>query len=154
MESRQLFMSLGTNCEAAYHVRRYFAFETAFPFDWWITPVRLVSGLTLSGFRGRVQLRASSHAGDQRQNRKRAPGRDLLIATNLSSETWVHPPLLNFVRRFAKEKVILPLAERGDRDFAKIGVQLPGGIDPRHARFTSGERCLSLRKQSSVTRII
>ncbi|WP_337271402.1 hypothetical protein [Oryzifoliimicrobium ureilyticus] len=31
-------VSLGPRCATAYNLRKYFGFETAYPFDWWITP--------------------------------------------------------------------------------------------------------------------
>ena len=42
-------ISLGGNCRAAWNVRRFFNFSTAFPFDWWITPWRALNEL-LSDF--------------------------------------------------------------------------------------------------------
>jgi len=32
-------ISLGATCEVAYNLRRYYSFKSAYPFDWWITPV-------------------------------------------------------------------------------------------------------------------
>jgi putative papain-like cysteine peptidase DUF1796 len=32
-------VSLGGSCQAAYNLRRYYDFSTAYPFDWWITPL-------------------------------------------------------------------------------------------------------------------
>jgi hypothetical protein len=36
-------VSLGHRCRVAYNLRRTFGFETAYPFDWWVTPLRGLS---------------------------------------------------------------------------------------------------------------
>lgn len=38
-------VSLGGACSVAYNLRRHFGFETAYPFDWWVTPARSVAAL-------------------------------------------------------------------------------------------------------------
>jgi hypothetical protein len=35
-------VSLGGQCETAYNLRRYFDFSTAYPFDWWVSPLSTV----------------------------------------------------------------------------------------------------------------
>lgn len=35
-----LIVSLGPNCKTAWNLRDYFSLDTAYPFDWWITPIR------------------------------------------------------------------------------------------------------------------
>lgn len=35
-------VGLGGRCAVAYNLRRFFDFDTAYPFDWWITPVPAV----------------------------------------------------------------------------------------------------------------
>jgi Putative papain-like cysteine peptidase (DUF1796) len=35
-------VSLGGSCQASYNLRRYYDFSTAYPFDWWITPLSAV----------------------------------------------------------------------------------------------------------------
>ncbi len=37
-------VSLGSRCAVAHNLRRYYNFNTAYPFDWWITPLRGVIG--------------------------------------------------------------------------------------------------------------
>jgi hypothetical protein len=36
-------VSLGGNCRVTYNLRKYFNFLSAYPFDWWITPLRSVT---------------------------------------------------------------------------------------------------------------
>jgi hypothetical protein len=36
-------VSLGHRCRVAYNLRRAFGFEMAYPFDWWVTPLRGLS---------------------------------------------------------------------------------------------------------------
>ncbi|MGQ9369013.1 DUF1796 family putative cysteine peptidase [Azospirillum sp. ST 5-10] len=35
-------VSLGGNCAVAWHLRRHFGFDRAYPFDWWVTPFSAV----------------------------------------------------------------------------------------------------------------
>lgn len=50
MRPCDLFISLGSNCEVSYNIRRFFGFEAAYPFDWWITPLSPVPKLIESDF--------------------------------------------------------------------------------------------------------
>jgi hypothetical protein len=43
-----LVISLGTNCEVTFQLRRVFRTERAYPFDWWITPLHVVAALLLN----------------------------------------------------------------------------------------------------------
>ncbi len=45
-------ISLGGNCEVAQHWRRFSGRETAYPFDWWITPFETVGRLLAARFAG------------------------------------------------------------------------------------------------------
>jgi hypothetical protein len=36
-------VALGYNCRLAYNLRRTFGFETAHPFDWWVTPLQALA---------------------------------------------------------------------------------------------------------------
>ena len=38
VEKATHIISLGKTCAVAYNLRRYFDFDMAFPFDWWVTP--------------------------------------------------------------------------------------------------------------------
>jgi hypothetical protein len=38
-------VSLGYSCALAHNLRRYFAVDEAFPFDWWVTPATAVVGV-------------------------------------------------------------------------------------------------------------
>ena len=38
-------VSLGMRCATAYNLRRHFHFRTAFPFDWWVTPLEGLNAL-------------------------------------------------------------------------------------------------------------
>ena len=43
-------ISLGTNCEIAFNLRRHFGIERAYPFDWWFTPLDAVASVLASRF--------------------------------------------------------------------------------------------------------
>jgi hypothetical protein len=43
-------ISLGTNCEIAFNLRKFFGFERAYPFDWWGTPLNAVAPVLASRF--------------------------------------------------------------------------------------------------------
>jgi len=43
-------ISLGTNCEIAFNLRRFFGVERAYPFDWWFTPLDAVAPVLASRF--------------------------------------------------------------------------------------------------------
>jgi hypothetical protein len=43
-------ISLGTNCEITFNLRRFFGAERAYPFDWWFTPLDAVAPVLLSRF--------------------------------------------------------------------------------------------------------
>lgn len=43
-------ISLGTNCEIAFNLRRFFGVERAYPFDWWFTPLDAVPPVLASRF--------------------------------------------------------------------------------------------------------
>lgn len=43
-------ISLGGHCQTAYQIRRYFNIDTAYPFDWWVTPTVALVDLFESGF--------------------------------------------------------------------------------------------------------
>jgi hypothetical protein len=45
-----LILGLGTNCELTHNLRRVYGLETAFPFDWWITPLTSLKPLVENGF--------------------------------------------------------------------------------------------------------
>jgi hypothetical protein len=45
-----LVVSLGPNCRNAFNLRRFVGDETAYPFDWWITPVRSMLAMIRSDF--------------------------------------------------------------------------------------------------------
>lgn len=38
-------VSLGEACGVAHNLRRHFNFKSAYPFDWWVTPQKAVTGL-------------------------------------------------------------------------------------------------------------
>jgi hypothetical protein len=40
MDNPDLVVSLGPNCKNTWNTRSYFNVETAYPFDWWITPAK------------------------------------------------------------------------------------------------------------------
>lgn len=46
-----LVISLGPNCRNAFNLRRFVGDETAYPFDWWITPVRSMLAMIRPEFR-------------------------------------------------------------------------------------------------------
>jgi hypothetical protein len=43
-------ISLGTNCEIAFNIRRTFETDRAYPADWWITPIESVANIIRSRF--------------------------------------------------------------------------------------------------------
>jgi len=43
-------ISLGTNCEISFQLRRFFGVERAYPFDWWFTPLDAVAPVLASRF--------------------------------------------------------------------------------------------------------
>jgi hypothetical protein len=43
-------ISLGTDCEIAFNLRKFFGVERAYPFDWWFTPLDAVAPVLLSRF--------------------------------------------------------------------------------------------------------
>lgn len=45
-------ISLGTACDAAFHIRRHFGQEEAYPFDWLVTPFDALLHLIETGFEG------------------------------------------------------------------------------------------------------
>jgi Putative papain-like cysteine peptidase (DUF1796) len=45
-----LRISLGTNCEITFQLRRCYELERAYPFDWWITPICSVARILYDGF--------------------------------------------------------------------------------------------------------
>jgi hypothetical protein len=43
-------VSLGSNCQTAENLRRFFNFGTAYPFDWWVSPLSSIIAYMESGF--------------------------------------------------------------------------------------------------------
>jgi hypothetical protein len=43
-------ISLGTTCEIAFNLRRFFGVERAYPFDWWFTPLDAIAPVLASRF--------------------------------------------------------------------------------------------------------
>ena len=50
LQQYDYIISLGCNCRATESLRRFFNFGTAFPFDWWVSPLSSIADYIESGF--------------------------------------------------------------------------------------------------------
>jgi hypothetical protein len=54
MKDIDLVFSLGSTCQNAWNLRSYFAFDRAYPFDWWVTPAKSMLKMIEPGFQFNV----------------------------------------------------------------------------------------------------
>jgi Putative papain-like cysteine peptidase (DUF1796) len=59
-------VSLGSNCMVSYETRKYFEFDCAYPFDWWVTPAAALLDLIRHDFWGLFDGSTLQIVGDGR----------------------------------------------------------------------------------------